>query len=941
MAKKDSKKTGKTAKKAAPKKAASSKAPSKKTSGRDERFDQSLVFELKLIVFFLLSVALAVSVHGFPMGIVGEATRDILSGLFSVSMYFIPYFFMAILLTSIIGKIRRARKRYLFALLALFIAQTLLVGFYSRAAALPLSLSFADISKVYVNGTKFIGAGLLGNLIFVPIYGLLGYAGTLLCIIALSLVFLILASRFQLSELMLLFGKGIKKTGEKAMEGRRSLFDGGAANEAESDADESLAKKPAAASIDLDHIDWDKVERLEELGGFGEFDYEKAVRAWRKSSAAVGASVYDDASDFYERSSEEFKFIDIPGSKASKLADLSVPEAEQASYYKYDDALEERGLSYSEAESMAEEEGANPRSEGETEPPEGRIEEEEALLEPAFVIQRRKPEEKPESTEIAPLRQAERREGDEDYVLPSFDLLIRGESSKSEESEIAIMNKAAILEETFRSFKVEASVTSAVQGPMITRFEVKPRAGVKISKIAALSDDIAMRLAATNVRILAPIPGKSAVGIEVPNDNISMVRLREVLESKAYANQASKIKFGLGKDISGEEIVADLAKMPHLLIAGATGSGKSVCVNTIISSILFNAKPSEVKFLMIDPKVVELSVYNGIPHLLLPVVTDPNKASVALSWAVNEMTQRYAKFAEYRVKDINSYNEKYEEWKRESEALREAEEEIRENGILEEDFDAEAPAPFDEDAEDGFVYKVVNEEPEAEMEFMPRIVIIIDELADLMVVAGKQVEESIARIAQMARAAGMHLIVATQRPSVDVITGLIKANIPSRIAFAVSSQIDSRTILDEQGADKLLGKGDMLFLSAGKSKPTRVQGALVTDHEVEALVDYVKQQYDGELEYNESVVDGSHLQDYASGEDGESDELLDAAIQFVIRSEKASTSMIQRKFRIGYNRAARIIEEMEEKGVVGPSRGAKPREVLISGGHWESEDYDA
>ncbi|RXV61615.1 DNA translocase FtsK [Fusibacter sp. A1] len=468
----------------------------------------------------------------------------------------------------------------------------------------------------------------------------------------------------------------------------------------------------------------------------------------------------------------------------------------------------------------------------------------------------------------------------EHYELPNVEMLNEGKHQSGDKDRKDILIKARQLEDTLRNFKIDAKVVQVSKGPMITRFEIAPSPGVKVSKIVNLSDDIALNLAATSVRIVAPIPGKAAVGIEVPNKTTSVVTLRDVIESDPYENHKSELRFGLGKDISGVPIVADLAKMPHLLIAGATGSGKSVCVNTIISSILFNAKPDEVKFLMIDPKVVELNVYNGIPHLILPVVTDPKKASIALNWAVQEMTDRYKRFAETGVRDLTSYNKKYE--------------------------------------------------LTGEGEHMPRIVVIIDELADLMMVAPNQVEDAICRIAQMARAAGIHLIVATQRPSVDVITGVIKANIPSRIAFAVSSQIDSRTIIDMGGAEKLLGKGDMLYFPSGESKPRRVQGSFITEEEVESVVTYVKGQLEGEYEYDSAVLDEvKETMQQASDAEG-IDDLLEDAIQFVIESEKASTSLLQRRFRIGYNRAARMVDELEIRGIVGPSRGSKPREVLMT-----------
>ncbi len=890
------------------------KSKAKKEIKKESKNDsgKNIAFELRLIIFTLIAVVLILSVHGVPMGIVGIATRDVLSGLFSVSMYFIPYFILALAIINNVKKLKDDRKRYNFSLLSLFFAQTLFIGNMSKLNAVPIKLSFDEIAKVYLNGTEFKGAGLIGNLIYVPLRSILGDVGIIILIVCFVLVFLILGSRFTFSGIFKLFKRKEKKDDtdchpERSEQSERTARSLDSVEMIEtvtlSETNDSESSRTGLTYNDYDDYDDDSALKMLITDKKRKKNSEQELRSLdsAESLARDDTECHPERSEQSERSRmgltaeeehDDFKFIDIPvkENKVSPLATLQGDDTE---------CRPERS--------------------------------EQSEVSPLATLQGDDTECHPERSE-----QSERsRTGLTDiphYVLPPISILMKGSSNSNLESELDITNKAAILEETFKSFKVDARVTNVVKGPVITRFEVMPEAGVKISKIATLSDDIALRLAATNVRILAPIPGKSAVGIEVPNDDVSVVRLRDVLESKEYEKSNSKIKFALGKDISGAQIVPDLAKMPHLLIAGATGSGKSVCVNTIIASILFNATPDEVKFLMIDPKVVELSVYNGIPHLLLPVVTDANKASIALSWAVNEMNKRYQKFAEYRVRDINSYNEKYKMWKEERE------QEITETITLSETNDSESSRMGLEQ-----VTQENTSTQQEEMEFMPRIVIIIDELADLMVVAQKQVEESIARIAQMARAAGMHLIVATQRPSVDVITGLIKANIPSRIAFAVSSSIDSRTILDEQGADKLLGKGDMLFLNAGKSKPTRVQGCFVTDNEVEALVQYVKNQFEGELEYDENVVDASNVKalDFGNDNDNDSDELLDAAIQFVLQSDKASTSMIQRKFRIGYNRAARIVEEMEEKGIVGPSRGAKPREVLINSAVWEAENEGA
>ncbi|MGB9661903.1 MAG: DNA translocase FtsK 4TM domain-containing protein [Moorellaceae bacterium] len=462
------------------------------------------------------------------------------------------------------------------------------------------------------------------------------------------------------------------------------------------------------------------------------------------------------------------------------------------------------------------------------------------------------------------------------YVLPPLSLLHKPVRVKNPRLEKDIAERIKILEDTLDSFGVKVKVTQVSCGPAVTRYEVQPAPGIKVSRIVGLADDIALSLAAPQVRIEAPIPGKAAVGIEVPNKEVALVYLREVLESPAFAESTSKLTLALGKDIAGNPVIADLAKMPHLLIAGATGSGKSVCLNAIICSMLFKAKPQELKFLMVDPKMVELTQYNGIPHLIAPVVSHPKKAAVALQWMVNEMEKRYELFAAAGVKDINRYNRLQQ----------------KENG--------------GEGA-------------------LPLVVVLIDELADLMMVAPADVEDAICRLAQMARAAGIHLVVATQRPSVDVITGLIKANISARIAFAVSSQIDSRTILDMAGAEKLLGRGDMLFLPTGASKPLRVQGVYVSDREVEDLVTYIKQQ--GKPEYDPNFL--KEEEPLSSQENG-GDELLAAAVRVVLETGQASISMLQRRLRVGYARAARLMDIMEARGFVGGPEGTKPRAILIS-----------
>lgn len=501
-----------------------------------------------------------------------------------------------------------------------------------------------------------------------------------------------------------------------------------------------------------------------------------------------------------------------------------------------------------------------------------------------------------EVIEDAPSEEAAPEEPVIKYELPDINLLDPPKQTSKAGNGNELREKGETIVKTLQSFGVGTRIVEICQSPSVTRYELQPEPGVKISKITALADDIAMNLAASGVRIEAPIPNKNAVGIEVPNAEKAMVTLREILETDAFRNSKSKINVALGRDIQGESTCADLAKMPHLLVAGTTGSGKSVCLNTMIMSLLYNAKPDEVKLIMIDPKKVEFTVYKSIPHLLIPVVADPRKASGALAWAVAEMDKRYALFADNGVRNLQGYN----------------------------------------------AYAVSNNLPK-----IPQIVIIIDELSDLMMAASNEVEDSICRLAQKARAAGMHLIVATQRPSVDVITGLIKANIPSRIAFAVKSQIDSRTIIDTQGAEKLLGNGDMLYCPVGLSKPVRVQGCYVSDDEIERVIEFVTAQ--GEVKYDDSVMQeieikaaqnggkkkaGADFEPEAPSSNGFDDDMTPKAIEVVIEAGMASTTLLQRKLKLGYARAARIVDELSEKGVIGPFEGAKPRKVLITKEQW-------
>ncbi|MBM3252748.1 MAG: DNA translocase FtsK [Candidatus Omnitrophica bacterium] len=471
-----------------------------------------------------------------------------------------------------------------------------------------------------------------------------------------------------------------------------------------------------------------------------------------------------------------------------------------------------------------------------------------------------------------------------DYKLPSLELLDSPPPIEERKIKEDLENSAKVLEETLGDFGIEAKAVDVERGPVITMYELEPAPGVKVQRIASLSDDIALAMKAISVRVVAPIPGKSRVGVEVPNTITTLVYLKEVLSTQEFQGSSSKLTLALGKDVSGGVVIADLSEMPHLLIAGTTGSGKTVCVNSLITSMLFNATPDEMKFLMVDPKMVELAVFNGLPHLLCPVLTDPKKVSGALGWVVNEMEERYKLFAKLGVRNINIYNERFQ------------------------------------------VSKEEKEDKEITRAILPYIVVIIDELADLMLIASRDIEEAITRLAQLSRAVGIHIILATQRPSVDVITGVIKANFPARISFKVASKVDSRTVLDMNGADKLLGRGDMLFLKPGQAKPIRAQGCLISDNEIEKIVNFIKEQR--EPLYDEEIL--KEREKRYSMKDQPKDELFEEAAKLVIETGQASISILQRRLRLGYTRAARLIDMMEEEGIIGPFRGSKPREILVN-----------
>jgi len=719
--------------------------------------------EIKGILLITLGVLILISVFSTSSsGILGSAVRRILVALMGLGAYVFPVIFIFIGLCFILRKnnFKFSRKFYgivIFIMNTLLTLQMILMGHYYRSESIS-----AGISRMYESSSAVHG-GIISYLIDIPLYKLLGTAGSYVVFTAIYIVSFILISRITIYDALSFFKEKFRRAEKPAISGKTMEI-----------------SKPETAS--------------------------------EKEAYVKGIN-------------SRIKIMNFMKSSSPAEAQTTTAESSALSELVHDKSINDE-------------------------------------LDQEIKKSSLKNEAK--------------------YNFPAIDLLKKNTQSQlNKEDKRELISNATKLEETLSSFGVDAKVIQVSKGPSVTRFELQPSPGVKVSRIVNLSDDIALALAASGVRIEAPIPGKSAVGIEVPNSVLSPVFLREVIESDEFVNSKKNLSFCLGKDIAGNCVASDLTKMPHLLIAGATGSGKSVCINTLIISLLYKYSPDKVRLLMVDPKVVELNVYNGIPHLLIPVVTDPKKAAGALNWAVNEMTRRYKLFADNSVRNIEGYNELSEKGKTDDK--------------------------------------------------LPFIVIIIDELADLMMVCPNDIEDYIGRLAQMARAAGMHLVIATQRPSVDVITGVIKANIPSRISFAVSSQIDSRTILDMAGAEKLLGKGDMLFYPVGESKPVRIQGAFISESEVENVVDFIKNQM-GDPEYKEDLMD--HLEKVNTSEDGDFDDLLDEAIRIVVDAGQASTSLLQRRLKIGYNRAARIIEQLEDKNIISCKDGSKPRQILA-----ERDDY--
>ena len=801
------------------------KQTGKKTAAKRNTKNQATRLDLAIVVLFVLSILSAVLIYG-KSGVIGIKLTEILGGLIGIIRYILPIGIFAVAIKIVCED--REELWYKLGQYTIFLITiaTLMSTFQITSGELLPNKELTDVIKdAYSIGTSGVGGGAIGAAIAVPLSNLLGNVGALIFSVGAAILMVVFMFGIHTSDIL---QQGIEKSQQRKEERREARL-------------QEMQERQ---------------ERMQNRQMQVNQQYQQQVNETPQEKRKIKPAAHPDV---YPDEMENQIKINFGG----RVLD----ENENQQLKKYDHSKDDITPLTKETKAMKK----------------SRKQEVQPDVIESNLFKQEEEQKQDKTKEVLQLEHAMIVE-DEHYEYPPVELLSKADKKTLKGGAKALTETATKLQKTLYSFGVSAKVENVSVGPAITRYELKPAEGVRVSKIANLADDIALNLAAETIRIEAPIPGKQAVGIEVPNKEKEAVHLREVLESEEFGESSSKLTVALGKDVAGNIQLADIAKMPHLLIAGSTGSGKSVCINTIITSIIYKSKPSEVKMVMVDPKVVELSVYNGIPHLLIPVVTDPKKAAGALAWAVQEMDNRYNLFAQKGVRDIKGYNKAIE----------------KEEGSGK----------------------------------LPQIVIIVDELADLMMVAAKDVEEAICRLAQKARAAGMHLVIATQRPSVDVITGLIKANVPSRIAFAVSSQVDSRTIIDSVGAEKLLGKGDMLFFPAGAPKPVRVQGAFVSDEEVEKIVDFVKQ--NGTANYSEDILETiengnkTEKEIAQTDEDDETDPFLMDAIQTVVETGQASTSFIQRRFKVGYARAGRIIDQMEERGVISGFQGSKPREVLMS-----------
>ncbi len=880
------------------KRTSASKTNAQAKSKTVNRQDQELWYEVGLIVMFAFMVFLFLCNFGL-VGPIGVFFKNIMFGLVGLTAYILPVFLFVAVFFGWVNKAHSAMKRKLIAGTIFFLLLSAIGEFASGRLKDMERYEFIDF---YKNSVEYCnGGGIIGGSIAYGLHALFDIWGSILVIMVLGIICLVLITEKS-------FVKSVQKTGHAVATRARD----GAHGMREYAAERAKVRE-------VEHCEQLKLTDRQLSGREGAPvipDRNKKVKGVNFASifSKLGEDIETKEDAFLDELLEVTEEVDIePKTEPEAVVQAIAPVAVTAGVSVANKAMqvsrETMAKALPETDELHE---LRPKSNYHAQEritfvtPEFKKEtvEQRAFSERAFT-EREPVELKPSAPAVKESRPAAKLKDKSVpvnqmsidmaklYQFPPISLLQRGKNSNLGAGQKHLEETARRLQECLHTFGVKVTITDISQGPAVTRYELQPEQGVKVSKIVNLSDDIKLNLAATDIRIEAPIPGKSAIGIEVPNKENSAVAFRELIESSEFKDFPSKISFAVGKDIAGKIVVADIAKMPHMLIAGSTGSGKSVCINTLIMSILYKAHPDEVKMIMIDPKVVELSSYNGIPHLLIPVVTDPKQAAGALQWGVSEMMSRYEKFAELNVRDMKGFNAKVDEMAAKG--------------------DMDAPKK------------------------LPQIVIIVDELADLMMVAPGEVEEAICRLAQLARAAGIHLIIATQRPSVDVITGLIKANMPSRVAFAVSSGVDSRTILDMNGAEKLLGKGDMLFYPQGYSKPVRVQGSFVSDAEVGAVVDFLKNQQIGNV-YQEDIQNqinnlksgSSSAAGSTSSKSDDKDALFADAGRFIIEKDKASIGMLQRVFKIGFNRAARIVDQLCEYGVVGDEEGTKPRKVLMS-----------
>ena len=856
-------------------------------------------FQTEIILFVILAACVILLVSNFGMGgFVGDAISHFCFGLMGMMAYLFPVIFFVGAAFILINKTNRLAYKKMAAVFVMFLfmcatAQLLTDGYMSGTTL----MDYFNLSADYKTG-----GGLIGGALCISITSAFGTAGGIVIIILVYIVCLIIITQRSLLDFVTMLvirildliknGRAQYMEGQPERQMRRQVRAQQRKQLREERREEKIRKLEEEIAAEgeeeedfLDNeedflLDPKEAKNMKKAGFLegtrltepkSQKNKKKSGKPSKKAAVSADADEPDNLSDVSEEmdevqpeENEEFSpAMDFQIQRADELTDVPADDKGNIEENTKDDTeidAEEEEVPPFQPEKAQRQPSKNPKSS-------------EAEIQNGIVsIQH----------EISQKEAAVKKE----YRFPPLNLLKRGSGKSQGDTDAHLRKTAQKLQEVLHNFGVNVTVTNVSCGPTVTRYELQPEMGVKVSKIVGLADDIKLNLATPDIRIEAPIPGKAAVGIEVPNKENSTVMLRDLLQSEEFQKAKSRLSFAVGKDIAGKTVVTDIAKMPHLLIAGATGSGKSVCINTLIVSILYKAKPEEVKLIMIDPKVVELSVYNGIPHLFIPVVTDPKKAAGALNWAVTEMTNRYNTFAEYGVRNLSEYNRKIETMH----------------------FTEEQPRP----------------------DKMPQIVIIVDELADLMMVAPGEVEDAICRLAQLARAAGIHLIIATQRPSVNVITGLIKANMPSRIAFSVSSGVDSRTILDMNGAEKLLGKGDMLFYPQGYQKPARLQGAFVSDEEVSQVVEFLADKNPG-VQYYQQIEQQVNSPGSAAGGAGEDRDVhFEEAGKFIIEKEKASIGMLQRMFKIGFNRAARIMDQLCDAGVVGPEEGTKPRKVLMS-----------